>query len=225
MDKLAVHQYMWKGGWQIFLQAETGLRNRRSRRVQNVGEQRPQVGLFQIEFHRFRKIQERLHSAIQPVDLIVEHLDGLLRFRLNRHVSLEDLEPQAHRVQWILHLVRHAGCHAPQSRQTLGHLELAADALERFDVSQSHQRPHSHAVLANHLHAYADSLWSVAALEGHLFAFARLDLVALDFQHAAKRMTRRKDFRQAPASQLRRFRAEEFLYRWADKNRTTLGIE
>ena len=87
------------------------------------------------------------------------------------------------------------------------------------------KRSHPFAVLANHLHAHADSLRARGALERHFFAFDRFDLFAFDAQNAAQRMARRENLAHAAASQLFRPPAQKLLDRRADQHRAAFGVE
>ena len=70
------------------------------------------------------------------------------------------------------------GGYASQCREALGHLQLAADAFERFDVAQGDAAPHAPPLFANHLGADSDALRALRTFESDLGVFDGFDLIA-----------------------------------------------
>ena len=52
------------------------------------------VGLAAV--HGPGEIKERFDGPVKAVDLAIEHLHGLLRFGIDRHVAFEHLQPKPH---------------------------------------------------------------------------------------------------------------------------------
>ena len=192
--------------------------------IEDFLEKTRQLGFLQVHFHGLREIEKSFYGAVEPVDFVIEHLDGLLGLGIDGHVSFQNFQPEPHRIQRIFHLMSHACGNPSQRGEAFGNLQLVADAFERFHVMQRHERSHALAVLANHLRADADSPMRFA-FSSSLPAFHRFDLIVLDAKNSAQRMARRKNLTDTPAAQFIGRHIQEFLDGWAYQHGAAFGVE
>src|ERR1700677_2107065 len=225
MNQLAVHEYGRKFSGQIHPQFHSRSRDRRTRRIQNFVQQRTKVGLFQLKLDRFGEIEKCFHRAIEPVNFAVQHLDGLLRFGFHRHISLEDFQPQPHGIKWIFHLVRDTRGDSPQRSEPLGNVKLIPDALDGFNVAQSHERAHAHSMLADDLSAQPHALHSIGAFQRHFRIFYWNDLVSFNTQSLANRMPGGKNLAGAAAAKFVGTPAKKILHGWTYEYGAAMGVE
>ena len=102
----------------------------------HLGEQRAHVDRRQIELLGSHELEEALDDPIEPLDLVGDHVQVLARRRVRAaEARLQELEVDAHRVQGVLDLVRHAGGEPPERRELLriGHQRL--DRPHRIQIS------------------------------------------------------------------------------------------
>src|SRR6266571_3140808 len=91
-----------------------------------------------VELLRAHELQEALHDPVETLDLVRDHVEVVLDAGLGPggEPRLHELEMDAHRVERVLHLVRHPRGEAAERRQLLrvGHERL--HGAYRLQVSQ-----------------------------------------------------------------------------------------
>ena len=92
---------------------------------------------MQLQFHRPRKVDQRLHHAIEAVNLGVDYFEMPRgRWVISAQLVLEQFKMHHDGIDRVLHFVTDAGsqpadgCHAPRK------LQLRLDLLHRFQIMQ-----------------------------------------------------------------------------------------
>src|SRR6266850_5871535 len=203
LEQRAVHINFRYVNRQQLRQLNIGLLQLRLRNLQHFFQQDGKLRCFQTDVHRPRKIEETFDNRVEPVNIFVQDLYRLLRCAvgLGGKRFLQVFQPQAHRVQWILHFVRDARGDPATRGQAFAHLELRVDALQGIEVAPGDQRAHALAVFLNGLYADADALGPFAGLQlGFRRYFAQL--IAFNAKSIAQGMSRRKYLRNPPPKKM-----------------------
>src|SRR6266566_78090 len=209
---------------------DVGLFQLRLGNFENLFQELGKLRSFQANVHRARKIEEAFDYLIEAVNFLVQNLHGLPRgaVAIVKPVEgqgfFEVLKPQAHGVERIFHFVRYTGGDAAKRSETLADTKLRADAFERIEIAEGHERAHALAGFLDCLHADVHALRAVAGLEIG-FRSDLAELFALNVQRVAQRMTRWKDVGYAAAKEFACRGAQKFLGGGTDHHRARIPRE
>ena len=108
---------------------------------QHIADHRAQILLAQLQLHRPREVHQRLHHAIQAVNLRVDHFKMAHGRRAGlAQLGLQQLQMHHDGVDGILYLVAHAGGEPADGGHAPRELQLRLDLCGRLQIVQRDQR-------------------------------------------------------------------------------------
>ena len=136
----------------------------RSGELRDFFHQAAQVDFFQVKIARAGEIDQRLHHAIEAADFAVDdvHVAAGIGLLLGQFVA-QELQVQHDGVDGILYFVSHAAGEASAGGEAARHLDLVANAADRFGVAHDQQRADLRIFFLHEVERHLDALSSGAS--------------------------------------------------------------
>jgi len=99
-------------------------------------EHQLQIGVFQVQFARPRKIHQDLHHPVEAMNFIVDNVDMTPSVRIDLlHLVPQQLQMQHDGVDWILDFMSDPTGHTAAGRNTARKFDLIFDSASRFGIA------------------------------------------------------------------------------------------
>ena len=122
---------------------------------QHIADHGAQILFPQPQFHRPREIHQRLHHAIQPVNLRIDNIQvPCRRCLLWTQLVLQQLKMHHDGVDWILDFMSYTRGQPANRSHAPRKLQFRLDFFHRFKIVQRDQctQSHSRMVVVNEIH-------------------------------------------------------------------------